>query len=183
MLWPMVYLGLSDDQWMEVSFLPSWVQTGASCWPTCLLYSSKKNWFIYPVFHWSESSEPFYLHLSKTKDSEGGEMADLILLKPSHYSTICLLLTKCCFEIYPCLWEEKGNFGCICFVKMKYLVKTNKKKSLWKKILFFGSFFLFSIIQFIGNKCSLWKKKLRRKRKILKHINSYHLEIIVNILA
>lgn len=144
-LWPMVHFGLSDDQWIEVSFLPSWVQTGASCWPNRLFYSSKKNWFMDPVFHWSESSEPFYLHVLKTNDFEGGKMADLIVLKPSHYSAICLFLTKFCFEIHLHLWEEEGNFGCICFVKMKYLVKAKKKKkqSCWKKIFFFGSVFSF----------------------------------------
>lgn len=73
-------------------------------------------------------------------------MADLILLKPLHYSTICLLLTKCCFEIYLCLWEQKGNFGCICFVKMKYLVKAKKKKITLKEDTFLWKFFLFSII-------------------------------------
>lgn len=72
-------------------------------------------------------------------------MADLILLKPSNYSTICLLLTKCCFEIYPCLWEEKGNFGCICFVKMKYLVKAKKKK---KKITLKEDTFLWKFFSF-----------------------------------
>lgn len=106
-------------------------------------------------------------------------MADLILLKPSHYSTICLLLTKCCFEIYLCLWEEKGNFGCICFVKMKYLVKAKKKKNHAERRYFSLEVFSFQYYYNIGDKCSLWKNKLRRKRKILKHINSYHLEIIL----
>ena len=75
-------------------------------------------------------------------------MADLILLKPSNYSAICLFLTKCCFEIYLYLWEEKGNFGCICFVKMKYLVKAKKKKKpiMLKEDIFLWKFFFFLVL-------------------------------------
>ena len=75
-------------------------------------------------------------------------MADLIVLKPSHYSAICLFLTKFCFEIHLHLWEEKGNFGCICFVKMKYLVKAKKKKKtiMLKEDIFLWKCFFFLVL-------------------------------------
>ena len=97
-------------------------------------------------------------------------MADLILLKPSHYSAICLFLTKCCFEIYLYLWAKKGNFGCICFVKMKYLVKAKKKKTNHAERRYFSLevFFLFSISIMSLTNVHYGKIKIKKKEENFK---------------
>ena len=97
-------------------------------------------------------------------------MADLIVLKPSHYSAICLFLTKFCFEIHLHLWEEKGNFGCICFVKMKYLVKAKKKKTNHAERRYFSLevFFLFSISIMSLTNVHYGKIKIKKKEENFK---------------